>query len=115
MTVSDRTTEVSAGAQSAIKNAMASLQAYKAEPRVAALISKLATIANPEGDTGDDGQLAKSMADAERIEKSEDVSPQLRERAGNVRLELERAYLRKHSAGGSAVWEREARAAGRAA
>ena len=115
MAASDGTIDVSTGAQAAIKSAMDGLQAYKGEPRVAALISKLATIADPEGDAGvDEQQLSKSLEDVVKLEKSEDVSESVRKRAGEARLDLERAYLARMSPTGSARWEEAARMAGRA-
>jgi hypothetical protein len=112
----DGTIDVSTGAQGAIKSAMDALQPYSSEPRVAGLLSKLNAIANPEDIRGEDEtQLAKSIADCEKIAKSEDASPHLRERAENVGHELQRAYLRKVSPAGSETWEAAAKRAGRAA
>jgi hypothetical protein len=109
----DGNVDVSAGAQAAIRSAMATLQRYGSEPRVAALIRRLNAIESPEAGFGDgDEQIAKAMVDAESIAKSEHVSEGVRERARDANLELQRAHLARHS-GGAALWERAAREAGR--
>ena len=115
-TTNDGTIDVSQGAQAAAKRAMASLQPYKTEPRVAALIGKLNAIVSPENFDGDEDAMSKALEDVIKIEKSdpEEVAESLRERAGVVRLDLERALLRKHSPAGSEAWEAAARAAGHA-
>jgi hypothetical protein len=112
----DGTIEVSAGAQTAIRSAIASLEPYRAEPRIEALVSKLGAIAEPAdgfaaNDYGRDEAVAKAMADADRLAKSEDGSPAIRDRARAASLELQRAHLAKHS-GAAAVWERAAQEAG---
>jgi len=104
-------------AAKAISDAADALRPYSSDARVAALVTKLMAIANPvtgDDDTSDDDtQLSKALQDVVKIEKSEDVSEQVRKRAGETRLDLERALLRHHSPAGSAAYEEAATAAGR--
>ena len=105
---------VSARAQAAIRRAIAELGAVAGEdPRLSALVSKLRAIESPtDFDADRAASVAKALADSERLAKSEDASPAVRERMREVSMELQRAHLSRYSAGGAAVWEDSARAAG---
>ena len=97
---------MSEAAQQAVRRAVNQLRPHAGEDeRVAALVRKLNAIANPDDfDSERAGEIAKALHDSERIAKSEDASPALRERMRKASLELQRAHLSRYSAGGSAVW-----------
>ncbi len=105
---------VSAAAQAAIRRAIEQLQPHVNEdPRLRALAQKLTAIGNPSDfDADRAATVAKALRDSERIAKSQDVSPLVRERAAEVSLELQRSHLQRHSAGGYETWEASAREAG---
>jgi hypothetical protein len=106
------THEISVAAQRAIRSAAAELAPYAAEPRVAALISKLGQIANPVGDQPAIDALSKAMS-ATIIAKSDDVlSAAGREHASKAHRELEASYLELVSPSASAVRKRDREALG---
>jgi hypothetical protein len=84
-------TNIPNSARAALAEAAQILDPHAGEdPRVAALAEQLQTMADSRDQEPEDdiyGRLAKSMIECEQIAKSEDLSPQTRERAscGRVR------------------------------
>jgi hypothetical protein len=108
MTMATTTAEISVAAQRAIRSAAAELAPYAAEPRVAALVTKLGAIASPvDADQDRLDRLSKALGDCTQIAKSEESSAGLRERASTTRGQLETAYLEMVSPSSAAVRKRD--------
>jgi hypothetical protein len=109
MAVSDGEMNVSPGARRAIEGAVGLLSPFDSEPRVGALISKLTTIANPEGSTDDDDEdrIEKALEGVhETLAKSEDLPPQTRDRLRKAAVDLERESVARVNPRGADAWGR---------
>jgi hypothetical protein len=103
-TTNDGELQVSSGAQAAIGRAVDVLRPYRNEPRVDGLLGKLEAIQSPD-DFGDGDELAKAMVACDRIAKSEDLSPELRERGRKAGMACQLEYLAKSNPMASQAWE----------
>lgn len=96
MTTTTPKAELSDQARAAIRAAQGVLAPHLSEPHVAALHSKLAAIADPDGgadDGADADDVAKAMTSMRELRKSEQLPHGMRERVEKAHLALELEHL----------------------
>jgi hypothetical protein len=100
--------DVSTGAQRALKNALAALEPYADEPRIAALVDKVRAIGAPEDFSGHRNALADQLM---KVQKAVDEGPPLgledRTSVAKATHRAQMNYLRQVSPGAAAALDRE--------
>jgi len=110
-TSTDSELDVSAGARAGIQRALDVLKPYNDEPRIQALLTKLAAIGDPVGAGGDEDaddadKVSKALEGVRAtLSKADDLPPSTRENLHKAEMELQREYLAKFNPAAADRWQ----------